>query len=102
LEFAGGKIAPALTQTASAAKGTALFFVVYPNPLDEKPRVTVAVFRDGKEVLRSTPDVGSIDEVNSFPMIESAKLPAGDYVARVTVEQTGRVISQSTSIRVTE
>jgi VWFA-related protein len=102
LEFAGGKITPALTQTASAAKGTALFFVVYPNPLDVKPRVTVAFFHDGKEISRSTPDVGSIDEVNSFPMIESAKLPPGEYVARVTVEQAGRVTSQSTSISVTE
>ncbi len=108
LEFAGGKITPALTQTASASGATALFFVVYPSLESagvgggEKPRVTVAFFRDGKVVSRSSPDVGVPDEVNSFPMIESVKLPAGEYVARVVVEQGGRVASQSTPISVVE
>jgi len=44
--------------------------------------------------------VGSPDEVHSIPMIISAMLPPGDYVARVTVEQAGRATRESTSIHV--
>ncbi|MGB7759517.1 MAG: VWA domain-containing protein [Bryobacteraceae bacterium] len=104
LEFAGGKVTPALSQTASAESGAALFFVVYTDPgagqTRPKPRVTVEFFRDGKAVAQTNPDVGSPDELNSFPILQFTKLPAGDYVARVTVEQGGRVSSESTSVSV--
>jgi VWFA-related protein len=105
LEFDGGKVTPALNQTASAEAGVALFFVVYPDPNPSrtgfiKPRVTVEFFRDGKAVALAKPDVGSPDELNSFPILQYTKLPAGDYLARVTVEQGGRVSSESTSVSV--
>jgi hypothetical protein len=48
------------------------------------------------------PDAGSPDELNSFPILQYAKLPAGEYVARVTVEQGGRVSSESTTVSVTQ
>jgi hypothetical protein len=104
-EFAGGQVQPALTQTAEAKTPTTLFFVVYPEmnggePIAEKPQVTVQFFRDGKEVSRSAPEVGSPDEVHSIPMIISATLPPGDYVARVTVEQAGRATRESTALHV--
>jgi hypothetical protein len=106
LEFAGGKVTPALSQSASAESGVALFFVVYPDKdasrtAPVKPRVTVEFFQDGKSVARTTPDAGSPDAVNSFPILQYAKLPAGEYVARVTVEQAGRVSSESTPVTVT-
>jgi VWFA-related protein len=106
LEFAGGKVTPELSQSASAEAGVALFFVVYPDrdasrtaPI--KPRITVEFFHDGKSVARAMPDSGSPDEVNSFPILQYTKLPAGEYVARVTVEQGGRVSSESTGVSVT-
>ncbi len=106
LEFMGGKVTPALSQSASADAGVALFFVVYPDqgagrtaPI--KPQVTVEFFRDGKAVAQAKPDAGSPDELNSFPILQYTKLPAGEYVARVTVEQGGRVQSESTSVSVT-
>ena len=60
LEFAGGKVTPALSQTASAEAGAALFFVVYTEPgagraTPIKPRITVEFFRDGKAVARTRP-----------------------------------------------
>jgi VWFA-related protein len=105
LEFAGGKVTPALSQSSSAKAGTALFFVVYADrnasrtePV--KPRITVEFFHDGKAVALAKPDVGSPDELNSFPILQYTKLPAGDYLARVTVEQGGRVSRESTSVSV--
>jgi VWFA-related protein len=104
-EFDGGKVLPEIAQAANDQAATALFFVVYPEvsggkPVAEKPSVTIVMFRDGKEISRTTPDVGAPDEVNSFPIIESAKLPPGDYVARVTVEQGGRASREVTAFRV--
>ena len=106
LEFAGGKVTPALSQSASAEAGVALFFVVYPDrnasrtgPV--KPRVTVEFLQDGKSVARAMPDAGSPDEVDSYPILQFTKLPAGEYVARVTVEQGGLVSSESTAVSVT-
>jgi hypothetical protein len=107
LEFAGGIVTPALSESASAAAGVALFFVVYPDRDASrtgpgKPRVTVEFFHDGKAVARATPDVGSPDELNSFPILQYTKLPAGEYVARVTVEQGGRISSESTPVSVVQ
>ncbi len=99
LEFAGGKVTPALDQRASASAGAALFFVIYPDrDTPGKPNVTIEFFHDGKPIAISKPDVGSPDEVNSFPMFQFARLPTGDYVARVTVQHGVRVSTESTSI----
>ncbi len=96
LEFAEGKVTPALSQSASAEAGVALFFVVYPDrdasrtaPI--KPRITVEFFQDGKSVAHAMPEAGSPDTLNSFPILQYTKLPVGEYVARVTVEQGGRI-----------
>jgi hypothetical protein len=97
-EFDGGKITPELTQTGGDE--TALYFVVYPTAQSEKPAVSIAIYRDGEEVTRGRPDIGEPDEVNSFPVIHSAKLPPGEYVARITVEQAGRASQEVTAFRV--
>jgi hypothetical protein len=106
LEFAGGKVTPELSQSASAQAGVALFFVVYPDgdasrAVSAKPRITVEFFQDGKAIARTMPDAGSPDELNSFPILQYTKLPVGEYVARVTVEQGGRVSRESMAVSVT-
>jgi hypothetical protein len=105
LEFDGGKVTPALSQSASVAAGIALFFVVYPEREPNRtgfitPRVTVEFFHDGQAVALAKPDIGSPDELNSFPILQYTKLPAGEYLARVTAQQGGRVSSEYTSVRV--
>jgi VWFA-related protein len=101
LEFAGGKVTPAVTQSASASAGVALFFVVYPeHDAPGKPHVTLEFLHDGKAIAVARPDVGSPDELKSFPMLQFTRLPAGDYVARVTVEQGAHVSSTSTPVTV--
>ncbi len=105
LEFPGGRVTPALSQSASEQAGVALFFVVYADPEANRssaaaPRVTVEFFRDGQPVTRVTPDVGKPDEMNSFPILQYARLPAGEYLARVTVDQGGRISRESTTVSV--
>jgi len=105
LEFAGGKVTPALSQSASASAGIALFFVVYADRNagrsgTAKPRITVEFLHDGKAVVQAKPDAGPPDELNSFPILQYTKLPAGEYLARVTVEQGGRVSRESTPVSV--
>jgi VWFA-related protein len=97
LEFAGGKVTPAIDQSASASAGVLLFFVVYPDRgASGAPRVTVQFFHHGKPVGNSQPEVGSPDELNTIPMLQFARLPAGDdYVARVVVQQGKRTSSES-------
>jgi hypothetical protein len=101
LEFAGGKVTPALSQSASAESGVALFFVIYADRASAgAPRITVEFLREGKTVARARPDAGPPDERNSFPILQYTKLPAGEYLARVTVEQGGRVSRESTAVSV--
>jgi hypothetical protein len=96
LEFEGGKVTPAVDRSATASAGVGLFFVVYPDrTAPSQPRVTVVFFQNGKAIGYAKPDVGKPDELNSFPMLQFAKLPAGNYVARVVVEQDAHESSES-------
>jgi len=102
LEFAGGKVVPGLSEEGKADRETAVFFVVYPEATAvAKPVVTVEILREGKTVSKTQPEPGAPDEVKSLPMISSVRLPAGDYVARVTVEQGGRRSQESIPLSVT-
>jgi VWFA-related protein len=105
LEFDGGKVLPALPPVVKPQTDAAVFFVVYPEmedgkPSDEKPQVVVEILQDGKRISRSTPDLGLPDEVNTFPVISSAKLPPGQYVVKVTVQQAGRLSVETTALTV--
>ncbi len=115
LEFDGGRISPAIRQRSRAGQETALFFVVYPNrsaagfptaaagpeTKAERPRVSITVRGDdNREFVHATPDIGTLDEVNSFPMIQPLRLPAGRYVAQVSVEQSGRVSTESVAFQI--
>jgi VWFA-related protein len=105
LEFDGGKVLPALPPVVKPQTDAAVFFVVYPEmedgkPSDEKPQVVVEILQDGKRVSRSTPDLGLPDEVNTFPVITSAKLPPGEYVVKVSVQQAGRLSVETTVLTV--
>lgn len=101
LEFAGGKVTPAIDHSASASAGVLLYFVVYPDRgAPGNPKVTVLYFRHGKAVGISHPDAGSPDDFNTIPMLQLARLPVGDYVARVVVQQGNRSSSESAQFSV--
>jgi VWFA-related protein len=102
LEFAGGRVTPALGEGARNAAATGLYFVVYPKDETTTPKVRVEFYRDGALVAQSQPDVGKADELHSIPMIASAKLPPGQYEAHVSVEQGGYATKQSALISVAQ
>jgi len=73
LEFAGGKVVPALNQTSRSGSGTALFFVLYVERSAPKPKVTVSFFKDGAEVARNEPEIGAPGQIQAIPVITIAK-----------------------------
>jgi VWFA-related protein len=99
LQFSGGRVTPELDAKTPVAEGASLYFVVYPGA-GAKPEVTVDFFKDGSAIAETHPQLAAADEVNSIPVVASAKLPAGDYQARVTVQESGRALSKWTAFTV--
>jgi hypothetical protein len=100
LQFAGGRVTPQLDARTPVTEGAALYFVLYPG-VGAKPQVTVDFFRDGSAVAETHPQLAASNDVNSIPVVASAKLPPGDYQARVTVQESGRALSKWTAFTVT-
>ena len=98
LEFTGGKVS--LNIDGSGAAPASLFFVVYPGRATEKPAVLVQFFQDGKRIAIDRPKISDPDEARSIPVIASAHLPAGDYEARVTVQEGNRITHAATAFSV--
>lgn len=96
LEFAGGKVTPALANSASLSAGEPMvYFVVYPpTGAAGKPELILQFLKDGKEVGRATPDIRSADGI-AIPYLAALKLPAGQYEVVATVKHAGEV-AQST------
>jgi hypothetical protein len=62
--------------------------------------VTVDFFRDGSAIAETHPQLGAEHDATSIPVVASAKLPPGDYQARVTVQENGRALSRWTAFTV--
>ncbi len=102
LEFEGGKVTPELDSAAKTTGATSLYFVVYPGADGVKPKVTVEFSKDGTTIASSEPKLSDPDELRSIPVIASATLPAGEYVAQVTVEKDGHAVRRSTAFTVAQ
>jgi VWFA-related protein len=99
LQFAGGRVTPELDAKTPVAEGASLYFVLYPGA-GAKPQVTVDFFRDGSAIAETHPQLAASDDVNSIPVVASAKLPPGDYQARVTVQESGHALNKWTAFTV--
>jgi VWFA-related protein len=99
LQFAGGRVTPQLDSKIPATEGASLYFVLYPGG-GAKPEVTVDFFKDGSAIAETHPQLAASDDLNSIPVVASAKLPPGDYQARVTVQESGRALSKWTAFTV--
>jgi hypothetical protein len=67
-----------------------VFVAVYPGHRDEPVELTVALLRDGREVVRTTPELGAVDSEGRIAWIGSlpaARLVAGAYEIVVTARQ---------------
>jgi hypothetical protein len=100
LEFANGRVIPAIREGVRSGADTGLFFVVYPGEEKSAPKVRVQFYKEGLLVAQTDPEPGPPDEVHSIPMGATAKLPAGQYEVTVTVEQSGLATKQATVISV--
>lgn len=99
LQFAGGRVTPQLDERTPVADGASLYFVLYP-AAGGKPQVTVDFFKDGTAIAETHPQLAAPDDANSIPVVASAKLPPGDYQARVTVAESGRAVRKWTAFTV--
>ncbi len=99
LQFSGGRVTPELDARTPANEGASLYFVLYPGA-GAKPQVTVDFFRDGSAIAETHPQLGAEHDATSIPVVASAKLPPGDYQARVTVQENGRALSRWTAFTV--
>jgi hypothetical protein len=99
LQFSGGRVTPELDAKTPVAEGASLYFVLYPGA-GAKPQVTVDFFKDGSAIAETHPQLAAADDVNSIPVVATAKLPPGDYQARVTVQESGHALSKWTAFTV--
>ena len=68
---------------------------------DPRPEATVDFFRDGAAVAENHPKLDASLGATSIPVVAAAKLPVGDYQARVTVRVNGRDVHRWTAFTVT-
>lgn len=106
-EVKDARITPELLQTVPRSTSGMLFFVAYPQAIHrdapgQRPSIMIQYVQDGHEVSRVESPIGDVDQINSFPVLAPVKLPAGNYVARVTVRQGGLASQESIAFRVTE
>jgi hypothetical protein len=99
LQFTGGRVTPELDAKSPSSENASLYFVLYPGA-GQRPQVTVDFFRDGAAVAETRPQLASADDASSIPVVASAKLPPGEYQARVTVEESGRAVRKWTAFTV--
>ena len=72
---------------------------IRPLMLDERPKVIVQYFRDGKEVGKDLPVVKS-EGGGAIPMLVAARLGPGEYEVRVTATQGSGAARESAWIHV--
>ena len=90
------RITPTLADNLPANQPVPLYFVVYPGETAAQtmPKLTVQLFRDGKEVKRSLLDLPKPDATGAIPMVAEMSLQPGSYSLRVTAQQ-GTQLAQS-------
>lgn len=104
-ELEGETLTPNLIQSVAPGKDAVLYFVVYPRRdasgvRAPEAKVIVDLLQDGKRMQRLEPPINAPDELGSVPVMLTAQVPPGDYVARVTVVQGPMATQESLAFRV--
>ncbi len=92
-EYQGGKITPSLDSHLRAEKGAtmSIYMVIYPDPeIADKPKLTLEYLQAGKVLGGGQLPLGPPEKDGRIPYVASSPIenfPAGDYEARVTVQQ---------------
>jgi VWFA-related protein len=95
-EMGNKRLTFTLTDTVPAGKPAPVYFVIYPaSKSDAAPQLFLQLFKDGKEVARSSPQVPKPDASGAIPVYAELSPPAGSYDLRVTVKQGSYVAQKS-------
>ena len=91
-----GRIVPTFPDSVASGKPMGLYFVVYPANLEaaEDTRVTLQLFRDGKEVARQPVSLPKPTADGSIPVLIQLSPDPGECDIRVTAQQ-GTLMAQS-------
>ena len=96
-ESDGGRITPTLADSMASGKPVDLYFIVYPAkqaPADQ-PKVTLQLYRDGKEVARKPLALAKPQADGSIPMMVQLSPDTGQFDIRITAQQ-GTLVAEST------
>jgi hypothetical protein len=105
LDVGGARIVPNLDLPVSAAANPklSLFFIAYPTPGGEPPRMTLEFSREGRTLARAEPVLpvpdadGKIRYVGTFP---TQRFTPGRYEVRVALARTGGASEETTSFTI--
>ena len=100
LHFAGGKVTPSLDGVYPAGTDIPLYMVVYPDPTGGKPRLSIEVLKDGKQVSTASPDLPPPDQSGAIPFMSQIQPSPGQYEIKVTARQGAAVASRMIALRV--
>lgn len=101
LEAQGGKVTPELSDTVfpDPAGDVRLYAVAYPPaPVDSPVDATIEIWRDGRLMMKSPESTVPPDPTGSATILASlttAKWPSGDYVARVSFQYKGQMVTKA-------
>ena len=102
LEMDNRRVALTLAESVPSGKPIPLYFVMYPaaGTASDELKLTVELFRDGKEVAESSPPVPKPDSTGSIPIVAQLEPSPGSYALRVTGQQGASIAQTSYALTV--
>lgn len=100
-ELGNGRIMPTFADSVASGKPVDLYFIVYPAPqVTGDPKVTLQMFRDGKEVARKPLELPKPHANGSIPMLVQLSPEPGQCDILVTATQGTFVAESSLSVKI--
>jgi hypothetical protein len=99
-ETDAGRVVPTLAEAMPAGKPLNLYFVVYPNSSETDPRVTLELYRDGREIGKQTIESGKRRADGSMPMLLRINPDPGQCDMIVTARQGTMTSQASLSVKI--
>lgn len=100
-EIDAGRVVPTLAEAMPAGKPINLYFVVYPTSADAEPRVTLELYRDGREIGKQTLQSAKRRADGSIPMLLRINPDPGQCDLIVTAQQGTLTSVASLSVKIT-
>lgn len=100
-EIDAGRVVPTLAEAMPAGKPINLYFVVYPTSSETEPRVTLELYRDGREIGRQTLQAAKRRADGSMPILLRINPDPGQCDMIVTAQQGALTSVASLSVKIT-